>query len=195
MTMNGEPIAYCYNLYETFDDVCDALEEERKIRVDYDEKIKPNREEKLKEIQDWHNVLYYSAPNGDRFIIVKMNVIPKKLTYEEEVNRLNFVKLDSGVLLMTPKKYLYQYFVENEIQGTVVGIRSSEKYSSLDEMLDILEPEVVRWHLDMWARNWMPYSRQTIREYMERNNRMIYNRVGDGTDEGTIAYAIHKYET
>jgi hypothetical protein len=80
MTMNGEPIAYCYNLYETFDDVCDALEEERKIRVDYDEKIKPNREEKLKEIQDWHNVLYYSAPNGDRFIIVKMNVIPKKPT-------------------------------------------------------------------------------------------------------------------
>ena len=104
MTMNGEPIAYCHNLYETFDDVCDALEEERKIRVDYDEKIKPNREEKLKEIQDWHNVLYYSAPNRDRFIIVKMNVIPKKITYEEQVNRLNFVKLDSGVLLMTPKK-------------------------------------------------------------------------------------------
>lgn len=92
------------------------------------------------------------------------------------------------------KKYVYQYFVEKETRGTVVSLNGSEKYSSLDEMLDVLQPEVVRFHLDMRARNWAPYSRQTIREYMERNKRMIYNRVDDD-DEGRITYAIHKYET
>lgn len=188
-----------FNLYESFDEVCDTIEGYMKSYIDFNEsdleKIKPNREEKRKNIASWNRVAYLVMPNGEEKHIVRRVVVPKKLTYEEQVNRLKSVKLDSGVLLMTPKKYVYQYFVEKEIRGTVVGLKGSEKYSSLDEMLDVLQPEVVMLHLNMWARNWVPYSRQTIREYMERNNRMIYNRVDDGSDEGTITYAIHKYET
>lgn len=97
-----------FNLYETFDEACDTIEQYMKSYMDFDEsefeKNKPNREEKRKNIKQWNRVFYLKMPFGDEKHIARMVVVPKKLTYEEEVNRLNFVKLDSGVLLMTPKK-------------------------------------------------------------------------------------------
>ena len=154
-------------LYKTFDRACDAIEE--RIRYYESEFPSPNREEKAKFLSKRQYVHYYET--DFLFVISKMTV-------EEE----------------KPKKYTYRYFVEKETRGTVVELRGSLLYSSLDDMLDILESEVVKFHLDMRARNWVPYSRQTIQEYMERNKRMTYDRVDDD-DEGTITYAIHKYET
>ena len=159
-------------LYTTFEKACEEIE--RKIQDYMDEFHRvftnklvfqpPDREKIKTRMRMWKYVHYYEIPlTGWLWVISKWEV-------EEE-----------------KPKYLYQYFVEKEIRGTIVALKGSEKYSSLDEMLDVLQPEV---HLDMRV----PYSRQTIREYMERNKRMIYDSV-DVDDEGTITYAIHKYET
>jgi hypothetical protein len=143
-----------------------------------------------------YNVRYY--PQDDDTITYFLSLILEKHRNDHVLLKLHKeANLNRYVIYMaveTSKKYLYKYFVEKEIRGTVVAVRCSLTYSSLDEMLDILEPKVVMIHLNMWARNWVPYNRRTIREYMERNKRMIYNRVDDD-DEGTITYAIHKYET
>ncbi len=166
-------------LYTTFEKACEAINKKIDFYIEYwnnhesdtPEEFKvPNVEEMKKDIEKRKYVNYYECDSGWVWVIRKWEV-------EEE-----------------KPKYTYQYFVEKETRGTVVALKCSEKYSSLDEMLDVLQPEVVKFHLDMRARNWAPYSRQTIREYMERNKRMIYDRVDDD-DEGTIAYAIHKYET
>lgn len=76
-----------FNLYETFDEACDTIEGYMKAYTDFDEsefeKIKPNREEKLKNIESWNRVAYLKMPNGEEKYIAKMKVVPKKQTYEE----------------------------------------------------------------------------------------------------------------
>ena len=162
-------------LYATFENACEVIEKKIQSHIEYfnsweyEEEFKPPNREEMKQKMGKY-VHYYETQAGWLWVISKWEVV-----VEEK-----------------PKQYVYQYFVEKETRDTVVAVRGSLLYSSLDDMLDILESEVVRFHLDMRARNWVPYSRQTIQEYMERNKRMIYDRVDDGTDEGTITYAIHK---
>ena len=88
----------CHNLYETFDEACDALEKEMMAYVEYDEsefkKNKPNREEKLKKILDWQEVLYYSISSGHHFQVKKMNVIPNPKKDVEETIQHKIVDCD-----------------------------------------------------------------------------------------------------
>ena len=68
-----------HTLYETFDEACDALEKNIHSCVDYDastfEKNKPNREEKVKIVQNVREVLYFKSPDGYEFSIRDMKVI------------------------------------------------------------------------------------------------------------------------
>ena len=69
-------------LYETFDDACDAVEEQMKSSVNYDEtyfqKNKREREILLKEMEERGEVLYFILPLSHEFYITKMTVVPKK---------------------------------------------------------------------------------------------------------------------
>lgn len=167
---HGEDRIHCGKLYITFEKACEVIERKIQAHIEYfnsEEEVEvfrpPNRDEMKRKMDMSAHVHYYETYLLWLWVISKWEV-------EEE----------------KPKKYVYQYFVEKEIRGTMVGLKASEKYASFDEMLDILESEV---------RNWVPYSsRQTIQEYMERNVRMVYNRVDDGSDDETITYVIHKYD-
>ncbi len=73
-------------LYETFDDACDAIEEDIKSYVEYMgsdiennklEIITSTREEMLKYIQEWKELLYYKNSSGRKFHIATMKVVPK----------------------------------------------------------------------------------------------------------------------
>lgn len=70
----------CHNLYESFDDACDAIEEEIKAyKGDAWKtflKMKPNREKKLKELEKTDIVKYWTLM--DELCIAKMKVITKR---------------------------------------------------------------------------------------------------------------------
>ena len=68
----------CHNLYESFDDACDAIEKEIKEFGDYEDfqKNKPNRQEKLKELEKSYMVRYWVL--GDELCIARMKIVSKK---------------------------------------------------------------------------------------------------------------------
>ena len=68
------------NLYESFDDACDAMDEEIRNYDEYriSEYKKPNCEEKFKQIQERGYVVYHRSPREHEFIIKTMKVVPKK---------------------------------------------------------------------------------------------------------------------
>lgn len=104
----------CHVLYETFDDACDAIEEEIKLCGNYDDfqKNKPNREEKFKELEKSDIVTYWVL--GDQLCIAKMKVVPKK------------------------PKYVYRY----SVLCTPTPNRNSQLYDSFDEMYDAANKEL-----------------------------------------------------
>ena len=75
------------NLYESFDEACDALDEDIQKYSDSDygisEYTKPNREEKFKKIEENQKIIYYESPRDHNFVIRAMKVVPKKQTYED----------------------------------------------------------------------------------------------------------------
>ena len=73
------------NLYESFDDACDAMDEEIRNYHEYtfSEYKKPNCEEKFKQIQERGYAVYHRSTREHEFIIKTMKVVPKKDTYEE----------------------------------------------------------------------------------------------------------------
>lgn len=126
------------NLYESFDDACDAMDEEIRNYDEYriSEYKKPNREEKFKQIQERGYVVYHRSPREHEFIIKTMKVVPKK---------------------QKSKKYVYQYFVRNNEQTT------SPKYETFDEVCDVLDKELRKLH----GENWQPrMTREQYKNYM-----------------------------
>lgn len=123
-------------LYNTFERACEAIEE--RIRY-YDSDFQsPNREDKAKYISKSPYVHYYEANAGVLFVISKMTV-------EEE----------------KPKKYVYQYWVENKICGLHT---KSGKYASFDEVCDALDMELRELHENP---DWKPrMSREEFKDYM-----------------------------
>lgn len=115
-----------FNLYETFDEACDTVEGYMKAYPEFDEsefeKIKPNREEKRKNIESWNRIAYLKMPNGEEKHIARLKIVPKKPT----------------------KKYVYQYFVRNNEQTT------SPKYETFDEVCDVLDKELRKLHGESW---------------------------------------------
>jgi hypothetical protein len=90
-----------FNLYETFDEACDTIEGYMKAYVDFEEsyleKIKPNREEKRKNIESWNRVAYLKMPSGDMKYITKLTVVPnKKETIREIPNLTEIARLLQG---------------------------------------------------------------------------------------------------
>ena len=131
-----------FNLYETFDEACDTIEGYMKAYEDFDEsefeKIKPNREEKRKNIESWNRIAYLTIPNGEEKHIVRMKVVPKK---------------------QKPKKYVYQYFVRNNEQTT------SPKYETFDEVCDVLDKELRKLHGEDWRPRMTREERKNIMEF------------------------------
>lgn len=80
-----------FNLYETFDEACDTIEGYMKAYADFDEsefeKIKPNREEKRKNIESWNRVAYLKMPNGEEKHIVRLKIVPKKQDKRQEFEK------------------------------------------------------------------------------------------------------------
>ena len=90
-----------FNLYQTFDEACDTIEGYMKAYEDFDEsefeKIKPNREEKRKNIESWNRVAYLNMPNGEEKHIARFKVVPnKKETIREIPNLTEIARLLQG---------------------------------------------------------------------------------------------------
>ena len=90
-----------FNLYETFDEACDTIEGYMKAYEDFDEsdfeKIKPNREEKRKNIESWNRVAYLKMPNGEEKHIARLKIVPnKKETIREIPNLTEIARLLQG---------------------------------------------------------------------------------------------------
>ena len=131
------------NLYESFDEACDALDEDIQKYSDSDygisEYTKPNREEKFKQMQEREYIVYHRSPREHEFIIKTMKVVPKK---------------------KPTKKYVYQYFVRNNEQ---TEMKSSPKYETFDEVCDVLDKELRNLH----GENWQPrMTREQYKNYM-----------------------------
>jgi ribosome-associated translation inhibitor RaiA len=205
------------NLYESFDDACDAMDEEIRNYDEYriSEYKKPNREEKFKQIQEREYVVYHRSPREHEFIIKTMKVVPKKpdtvdcdeedkyleANFEEVFKRSREVKYLNGrpvrntwydpvktwayqvyfsegekphtfydlesrniktIDFVEPKKYVYQYWVENNI---LCGPHTkSSIYTSFDEVCDALDRELSELH---GKPNWKPrMTREEFKEYM-----------------------------
>lgn len=147
------------NLYETFDDACDAIEKEIKSEVEI------NREEKLKDIQEWNDVLYYKTSSGEKFHIVEMKVVPKK------------------------DKYVYQYWVENKICGLHT---KSGKYTSFDEVCDALDMELSQLY-EVDGKEPLQGNRLVIKTLLEKSPTTTYAYYNDGGST-TDKYVLSRQE-
>jgi ribosome-associated translation inhibitor RaiA len=130
------------NLYESFDDACDAMDEEIRNYDEYriSEYKKPNREEKFKQIQEREYIVYHRSPREHEFIIKTMKVVPKK---------------------EKPKKYVYQYYVRNNEQ---TEMKASPKYESFDEICNVLDKKLRELH----GEDWQPrMTRDEYKKYMD----------------------------
>ena len=143
-----------FNLYETFDEACDTIEGYMKAYAEFDEsefeKIKPNREEKLKNIESWNRVAYLKMPNGEEKYIAKMKVVPKKETT------------------------VYTYTATSRSQRVMV----SQDYTSFDEACDRLNKTMQRDYNDPnWQP---PMTREEVKEELDKNLSFGYAIFDDG---------------
>ena len=155
------------NLYETFEDACDAIEEEAKSHVGYVkpdfETTKLNREE---DVHDWNDEIYYRNSVGEHFYIVMVKVVPKK-----------------------PKQYVYQYWVENKICGLHT---KSGKYASFDEACDALDMELSQLY-EVDGKEPLQGNRLVIKTLLEKSSTATYAYYNDGGPT-TDKYVLSRQE-
>lgn len=219
------------NLYESFDDACDAMDEEIQKYLEYttSEYKKPNREEKFKQIQEREYVVYHRSPREHEFIINVMNVVPKKPdtvdcdtqdnyieeNFNEVFKRSQKVKsvngkpeenmwydpvkqwayyayFPEGETFYDPesntenrtiefeKKYVYQYFVENDYKGiTSLSLKASQKYASFDEACDAMDKELSELY-EIDGKEPLQRNRLVIKTLLGKSSRITYASYNDG---------------
>ena len=155
----------CHNLYETFDDACDSIEEEIKAYSlhSYEDfqKNRPNRKEKLKVLEESDIVTYWVL--GDELCIAKMKIVPKK-------------------------KYPVYYCKAVSTDGRVIV---SQEFSSFDEAFTLLE-QTIRNYETYKYEHWKPsLTREQLKEELENNLSVEYARF-DHDETDTIVYDLKK---
>lgn len=154
------------NLYESFDEACDALDEDIQKYSDSDygisEYTKPNREEKFKKIEENQKVIYYESPRNHNFVIRTMKVVPKKETT------------------------VYTYTATSRSQRIMV----SQDYTSFDEACDRLNKTMQRDYNDP---NWQPpMTREEVKEELDKNLSFGYAIFDDGLG-APLTYTLRKH--
>ena len=236
------------NLYESFDDACDAMDEEIRNYHEYtfSEYKKPNCEEKFKQIQERGYAVYHRSTREHEFIIKTMKVVPKKDTYEEldcseqdkhlethfdeifkrskKAKTLNgrpvrnlwydpstrwayqvyfqegekphtFYDPESNIIhaIEFEKKYVYQYFVENDYKGiTSLSLKASQKYASFDEACDAMDKELSELY-EVDGKEPLQRNRLVIKTLLGKSSRITYASYNDGGPT-TDKYVLSRQE-
>lgn len=163
-------------LYTTFEKACDAIEKKIGDYIEYwnnhesdtpEEFEPPNREDKAKYIAKRPYVHYHECNSGWLWVISKMTV-------EED----------------PPKKYTYQYYIENcntyRTYTTLSGEKGvhepkkSKVFDSFDEAIDAMDKELRELHVAI-GKYWEPrMNREAFKTYMGDHVASTYDFFNDG---------------
>jgi ribosome-associated translation inhibitor RaiA len=165
-------------LYATFDNACEVIERKIQAHIEHfnseeEEEVfrAPNREEMERKISKGKFVHYYETSVLWLWVISKWEVV-----VEEK-----------------PKKYVYQYWVENKICGLHTN---SDKYASFDEVCDALDMELRQlYEVYGGEKPFEPLqSREEVKTLIETCPTIVYAYVNDGSGSMNDKYVLNRQD-
>ena len=146
---------------------CDA--QDKHLETHFDEIFK--RSQKVKSVNGkpeenmWYDPVkqwaYYAYfPEGETFYDPESNTENRTIEFE--------------------KKYVYQYFVENDYKGiTSLSLKASQKYASFDEACDAMDKELSELY-EIDGKEPLQRNRLVIKTLLGKSSRITYASYNDG---------------